>query len=114
MMYTFADQRPVPQLTPEIDRLSRLLTDLERIRTGHHPGEHDLASAPIIDHWSLTERRTIALVGKVDGHPTISNGRRVCTSDLWFVAPALGYARTLNRLYALGRRHHLSDRWDFR
>jgi hypothetical protein len=37
MIYAFADPRPVPQLTPEIERLSRLLADLERIRDGDHP-----------------------------------------------------------------------------
>jgi len=114
MIYPFADRRPAPQLTPEIERLRRLLADLERIRDGEHPDESVLADAPTIDHWSLAERRTVALVGKVDDHPTIKNGRQVCTSDLFFLAPELGYARTFNRFYALGRRHLISDRWDFR
>ncbi|QEL21946.1 hypothetical protein FQV39_04655 [Bosea sp. F3-2] len=114
MIYPFVDRRPVSELAPETERLRSLLADLERIQIGHHPDGIELAGAPTIEHWSLAERRTVALVGKVNGHPTIPNGRSACTSDLWFIAPALGYARTLNRFYALGERHHLSDRWDFR
>lgn len=113
MIYAFADRHPVPQLTSEIERLSCLLQDLERIRAGDHPDQSELASAPMIDNWSLADRHTIALVGNVHRHPTIPNARPVCTSDLWFVAPVLGYARTLNRLYALGRRHGTSDRRGF-
>lgn len=114
MIYMSTDRRPVPELAPETQRLRGLLADLERIQAGHHPDEVDLANAPTIDNWCIAERRTIALAGAVNKHPTIPNGRSVCTSDLWFIAPALGYARTLNRFYALGSRHHLSDRWDFR
>lgn len=113
MIYTLADRRPVPELAPDINRLSSLLADLERIREGKHPDAPVLADAPRLDRWSMAERRTIALVGTVANHPTIGNGRQVCTSDLWFVAPALGYARTVNRFYALGRRHQISDRRDF-
>ncbi|MGO4407757.1 DUF6634 family protein [Bosea sp. RAF48] len=113
MHYPFSDPRPVPGLDPEVDRLRRLLNDLEQIQAGHHPGKGDLSKAPTIDSWCIAERRTIALAGVVTDHPTIPNGRPVCTSDLWFIAPSLGYARTLSRLYALGNRHHLSDRWDF-
>jgi len=114
MIYPHPDRRPVPELGPEVEQLRRLLKDLEQIRAGHHPGEADLSKAPTIDNWCIAERRTIALAGAVTGHPTIPDGRSVCTSDLWIIAPSLGYARTLNRLYALGSRHHLSDRWDFR
>lgn len=114
MHYPFTDRRRVPELGPNIDRLRRLLNDLEQIRAGHHPEEADLSKAPTIDNWCIAERRTIALAGAVTGHPTIPNGRSVCTSDLYFIAPSIGYARTLNRLYALGSRHHLSSRWDFR
>lgn len=114
MIYPFADRRPVPELTPDIDRLRNLLSDLEWIRSGAHPGKHELAAAPTIEHWSLAERRTIALVGEVHHHPTIPDHQQACTSDLWFIAPSLGYARTLNRLYLLGNRHRLSDRWNFR
>lgn len=114
MHYPFSDPRPVPQLGPEVDRLRHLLQDLEQIQAGRHPTETYLSKAPTLENWCIAERRTIALAGVVTGHPTIANGRSVCTSDLWFVAPSLRYARTLNRFYVLGSRHKLSDRWDFR
>lgn len=36
-------------------------------------------------------------------HPTIGDGRQGVTTGLWVLAPNLGYARTITRLYALGR-----------
>jgi hypothetical protein len=36
-------------------------------------------------------------------HPTIADGRQGITTGLWVLAPALGYARTVTRFYALGR-----------
>ena len=39
------------------------------------------------------------------GHPTVGDGRKGVTSSLWVFAPALGYARTFSRLYALGTPH---------
>lgn len=113
MIYTFSDRRPVPQLANEVENLHRLARDLERIRDGKHPDERTLADAPIIHDWSLAERPTVALVGKMRGHPTVGDGHSARTSDLFFLAPELGYARTFNRFYALGRRHLISDRWDF-
>lgn len=114
MHYPYSDPRPVPELGPDVDRLRHLVGDLKHIQAGKHPGEAELSRAPTIENWCIAERRVIALAGIVTGHPTIPNGRSVCTSDLWIIAPSLGYARTLNRLYALGSRHRLSERWDFR
>jgi hypothetical protein len=112
--YPFADCRPVPQLALEVERLRRLAEDLNRIGEGEHPDERALAQAPTINDWGWAERPEMSLFGKVYRHPTIADGRQARTSDVWFVAPALGYARTLNRFYNLGRQFRFSDGWDFR
>jgi hypothetical protein len=104
MIYIAADRLPVPELIHQTQQLRHLIEDLERIRDGQHPSEPALADAPHLDDWSVVECRTVAIAGTVTSHPNIRNGRQVCTSDLWVIAPALGYARTLNRLYTLGRR----------
>ncbi|ASY62555.1 hypothetical protein SJ05684_c10990 [Sinorhizobium sojae CCBAU 05684] len=45
-----------------------------------------------------------ALTGIVQGHPRIDDGRRVVTSQLFYLDPNLGIARTMNRWYRLGAR----------
>ena len=35
--------------------------------------------------------------------PTIRDGGQGLTTGLWVLAPALGYARTISRFYALGQ-----------
>jgi hypothetical protein len=114
VLYPFSDPRPVPELGPTVDKLRRLVRDVEKIQAGKHPGELELSDAPTLDDWSPAERRELALVGTVHGHPTIEDGRQAATSLVLFVAPELDYARTINRFYRLGDRFRLSDRWDFR
>ncbi|MEF2074887.1 DUF6634 family protein [Consotaella aegiceratis] len=86
----------------ELNLLSRLVADLERIRNGVAPSRHELADAPLLDNWSLAMRLRPCLTGQVDGHPTIARGRRSITSQLHLFAPHHGYARSLSRFYRLG------------
>lgn len=102
MLYRHADRRPFTQLLPEIDRLRRLVHDLERISRGEHPGAATLAKAPVIGDWRLARRAEACLVGTMRGHPKLADGAPGATSGLWVLAPELGYARTLSRFYALG------------
>lgn len=103
MLYRSHERRPFPDLQPDIERLQGLVRDLERIRLGEHPDAAALAVAPILDGWSLAKRSEACLVGRVTGHPKIDDGRVAVTSGLWMLAPALGYARSLNRFYRLGQ-----------
>lgn len=88
----------------EIERLSTLIADLRRIAAGDLPTEADLRDALFLDHWAVAARPVHCLVGRVVGHPTLT-GPTVRTSDIWAIAPTLGWARTLSRTYALGRPH---------
>jgi hypothetical protein len=102
MVTIINDRRAVPELEMEIERLRRLADDLEDIRFGRHPGRRTLATAPRIESWSLSRRSVVCLTGRVFGHPAISEGGIGVTTDVWALAPGLGYARTLSRYYALG------------
>ncbi|WP_441277185.1 hypothetical protein AB7783_06865 [Tardiphaga sp. 172_B4_N1_3] len=96
------DRSPGPQLDREINLLRELLRDLERVRVGQHPGRRILDDAPVLENWEVTVRTEPCLKGIVHGHPRIQDRRMTITSQLWLLAPALGYARTLSRVYALG------------
>jgi hypothetical protein len=93
-----------PELEFEIERLRRLADDLDGIQHGRHPGRKVLSTAPRIEGWHLAVRPTACLTGCVFGHPWIKEGGIGITTDLWAIAPALGYARTLSRFYVLGER----------
>jgi hypothetical protein len=96
------DRSPSPQLDVEINLLRELLRDLERVRVGQHPGRRVLDDAPVLENWETTVRTEPCLTGIVHGHQRIRDRRTTITSQLWLLAPTLGYARTLSRFYALG------------
>jgi hypothetical protein len=95
-------RQPCAELEFEIERLRRLAYDLDDIRQGRHPGRKILEQAPTIEGWRLAARPTACLTGRVSSHPHVREDGIVVTTDLWVIAPAFGYARTLSRFYALG------------
>jgi hypothetical protein len=102
MVALITDSGPFPQLDFEIDRLRRLRDDLENIRHGRQPGRKALETAPKIEDSNVINRPIPCLTGRVYGHPRIKEGGIGITTDLWVIAPELGYARTLSRFYILG------------
>lgn len=103
MLYPFNDRRPFADIATDIERLRSLVRDLECIRRGEHPDDATLADAPALHDWSLARRPEACLAGTMLGHPKIPDGQPGVTSGVWFLAPNLGYARSLTRFYALGR-----------
>lgn len=102
-MYLFDNKQPAARIKDEIDRLRRLARDLERAQQGSHPSQRELDRAHFIDDWQFAYREEMCLVGIVKGHPEIDDGHFIRTSRLWLLSRTSGYARTLSRLYALGR-----------
>lgn len=102
-MFIINDRSPIPEIAFEIERLRGLLNDLDRARIGRHPNRQAIADAPLLDNWEMTYRPEPCIVGTMRGHPTVEDGHTGMTSGVWLVAPAFGYARTLSRIYALGR-----------
>lgn len=103
MTFIIKNDGPAPELEPEIQRLRGLVRDLEDIRRGKHPNKAALATCPKIHDWQGITRPDPCLTGIMFNHPTIGDGRQGVTTGLWVLAPNLGYARTITRLYALGR-----------
>ena len=81
-------------------RISRALEDLRRLLHGYVPTADDLAEAPLLDSWSLLGSN---LLGRVSGHPTITDGHRCLTSVVLALAADHTWARTVIRFYRLGR-----------
>jgi hypothetical protein len=102
MIVIVNSQQSCAELEFEIERLRRLADDLDDIRHGRHPNRKTLEHGPAIEGWHLATRPTACLTGRVSGHPHVGEGGIVVTTDLWVIAPVLGYARTLSRFYSLG------------
>ena len=90
--------RPV---SDDVRKLRALADDLEAINNGILPAPDVLASAPFLDGYWFAPREYLSMCGSVHDHPLVSNPM-VTTSELWVLAPELGWARTYNRFYRLG------------
>ena len=72
------------------------------------PGVQELEAAPLLDPFAISTRSLPCLprnathcrVGGNGGHP-ILKGPTVTTSEVWAIAPELGWARIYSRLYPL-------------
>ncbi|MBU1335958.1 MAG: hypothetical protein KJ944_17390 [Alphaproteobacteria bacterium] len=98
MDFTFRD----PRVLRTAKLLHRLSDDLKLIEDGQGPTAAQLSDAPRIDGWTLGYRFDPALVGVVSQHPLLADGP-ITTSSLYYLDIEAGYARTLSRLYVLGR-----------
>ena len=92
---------PDPNLTSGTAR--RLADDLDRLKMTGHPSDADLATAPILNMWRMAVRPDRALIGFVDGHPSVVAGHTALTSGLYAIDTTAGWARTWSRFYLLGR-----------
>jgi hypothetical protein len=81
--------------------LESLLFALERVGSGDMPSTQKLETAPLLHPFTIGIRTLPCLVGGNDGHP-ILKGPVITTTELWIIAPELGWARTYSRLYRLG------------
>jgi hypothetical protein len=80
-----------------IERLRSLADDLEAL-SARQVAEQEI---PLITSWSFATRAAPCLVGNAFGHPKIDDGRRVFTSEVYYVDPSRRLARTLSRWYRL-------------
>jgi hypothetical protein len=79
----------------------RLSADLRQIEAG----SLTIASrdtAPLLEAHQMYSRPTACLSGYVFGHPSLSDGREIMTSQLIYMDTEIGIARTINRWYRLG------------
>ncbi|PDT09998.1 hypothetical protein CO655_15490 [Rhizobium sp. M1] len=81
-----------------IGRLRSLADDLEALADGWLPER----STALMTSWAFATRAAPCLVGHAFGHPSIDDGRRALTSEVYYVDPSRRLARTLSRWYQLG------------
>lgn len=87
----------------ELERLSALVSDMERIRRGVSVAKLAGDTPPLLDCWSRAVRPAPCLMGLSSGHPRLTGtGRLILTSDLWLISADSQWARTLSRWYRLG------------
>ena len=98
-------RRIVGDVAGEIARLESLVAALDRIGGGEMPTAAELKAAPLLDPYRLDTCTMTCLIGANRDHPTLK-GPVICTTEVWALAPELGWARTLSRLYRLGRSMH--------
>ena len=79
----------------------RLSADLRLIETGSLTIK-SLETAPLLEAHQMYSRRTASLSGYVFGHPSLSDGREIMTSQLIYMDTEIGIARTIKRWYRLG------------
>lgn len=86
-----------------LQRIHDAMEALARLERGEAPSAEELATAPQLDFWSLTDHHLVlALGGVVVGHPDLVDGSHVCTSALLWIADDKRAARTVSRFYRLG------------
>ena len=93
-------RRSPDDIAGTLARLEALVSDLEHFGSGNRPSAEELEAAPLLDPFAISTRSLPCLVGGNGGHP-ILKGPTVTTSEVWAIAPELGWARTYSRLYVL-------------
>jgi hypothetical protein len=76
-----------------------ILSDLEKLEDGSLDTTGILAAAPTLERYKLVLGWSHALKGIVSGHPLRPDGEEVVTSQLLYLDPYLGLARTMSRWY---------------
>jgi hypothetical protein len=94
----------------------RLRRAFEAYLHGETPSPLELSQAPLLDNWRVVIvqikdadplRLHQVLVGSVTGHPQHGDIRTIRTSQLVWLDRNRRWARTWNRVYALGE--HVTD-----
>lgn len=89
-------------LLADVDRLDCLLRDIERLQASDMNAIDLGNEIPLLEDYRLTARRVPCLQGGVYGHPLLSDGKTISTSELYAYFEEDGlYARTLNHWYRL-------------
>lgn len=102
-------QRIVGDVAGDIARLESLVAALDRIGSGEMSTTAELEAAPLLDPYCLDTCTLPCLIGANQDHPVLK-GPVIRTTEVWALATELGWARTLSRLYRLGRPVHREKR----
>lgn len=83
--------------------MQRVLHDLDQLQAGRLDTAEILTTAPLLEDHRLVLGWCHAMKGIVTGHPSLPDGDQVVTSQLIYMNPDIGLARTLSRWYRLGK-----------
>lgn len=83
-----------------VRNLNKLADDLLSTLSPGFP--NDLNPEVTLHEWCLGNRASDCLKGFVENHPILDNGL-IQTSQIFFIDPSSGLARTYSRWYRLGR-----------
>lgn len=101
-MVIFIDRSgPAHGISLQIEKTEALLLDLKRFANRQFPTSAELEAASLIDEYQIAPRELPALRGRTYKHPLLGS-TSVMTTELWAIAPSLGWARTWSRFYRLG------------
>jgi hypothetical protein len=87
---------PLPDL---VARLRALATALEEVALF---GPASIKTDVSISDWVIAKRVVPVLVGRMDGHPHIKDGRAGATTEIFYFDQKASVVRTFNRWYQLG------------
>lgn len=82
--------------------MRRLLRDLEQLEAGTLDTADILGNAPLLEDYRLVLGWCHGMKGIVTDHPLLPDGQEVVTSQLMYLDPDAGLARTLSRWYRVG------------
>lgn len=77
-------------------RLRELADELEMLSIPEY------RSLTRLDDWALTRRAVPCLIGVPTNHPTVSDGKSLLSSELFYFDPQERIARSFSRWYQLG------------
>lgn len=84
-------------------RLDAAIEALKRLERGEMPTPEELAAAPLLEYWCITDSIPWSeLTGIVSGHPILPDGAQIVTSKLLWLSKDSTCARTVSRFYRLG------------
>ncbi|MES1990966.1 MAG: DUF6634 family protein [Pseudomonadota bacterium] len=92
---------PHRNIEREIEKTEALLADLRRFANKQFPTSLEIGGAPLIDDYKINLRTCPVLSGIAHNHPRLGT-TDITTTELWAIAPTLGWARTWSRFYRLG------------
>lgn len=102
MQYVDSVSRTLFGMSPSAlaECLRRLSDDLQNIDLCADAQSPSVA----INTWALAQRTVPCLIGRPIGHPSVVDGRAASSSELFYLDPDRGIARTMSRWYRLGTR----------
>ena len=82
-----------------VSALRTLADDLEQLANGQKP--QVIGSAVKIHEYTISRRTVPCLVGRMSGHPTITDGAAGMSTELYFIDEKQKLVRSANRFYRL-------------